>query len=225
MADTLPLPDGPPVRPRDAASLVIHRQRRGAHEVLMGRRGRKARFKPGVYVFPGGVLERSDYHARPLRALDETLPPRMAVGGRASKANALAMAAVREAYEEAGLLFGAPGHVGGVRHATWQEFRRRRVTPDLRALDFLGRAITPSFQPMRFHARFFALPYERLEGELGGDGELEDLRWIRLDRHPGVEMMIVQEMILHTLHERLRGRHAPPQRLFFRWGRRNVIDA
>ncbi len=191
----------------------------------MGRRGHKARCKPGVYVFPGGVLERSDFHARPLNGLAADIPPRLAVGQSPRKGNALAMAAVREAFEEAGLLFGSPGEIGTVRHRAWSEFRRRAVTPDLAALSFLGRAITPSYRPLRYHARFFAIPYERLSGELGGDGELEDLRWIRLGESHGLDMMIVQEMIMATLKERLNGRHAPPQRLFYGWGKNNIIDA
>lgn len=215
----------PPVRPRDAASLVIHRKRRTHHEVLMGRRGGAARFKPGVYVFPGGGLERSDYLARPVRELAADVLPLMAVGRSGAKANALAMAAVREACEEAGLLFGVPGAIGRVRHATWDEFRRRELAPDLGELSFLGRAITPSFQPMRFHARFFSAPAELFEGDLKGDGELEDLRWIRLDDTAGLEMMAVQEMILKTLRQQLSGQPAAPQRLFFNWGRRNVVDA
>ncbi|MEX2482609.1 MAG: NUDIX hydrolase [Gammaproteobacteria bacterium] len=214
-----------PVRPRDAASLVIHRQRRTHYEVLMGRRGGKARFKPGVYVFPGGILERSDYRARPLHTLGPEIPPLMAVGRSAAKANALAMAAVREAFEEAGLIYGKPGDIGNVNHTSWSEFRRRTLAPDLGNLDFLGRAITPTVQPIRFHARFFAIDIEHLDGELAGDGELEDLRWVRLDRTAGIEMMMVQEMILATLGKRLAGQHAPPQRLFFSWGRRNIVDA
>lgn len=215
----------PTVRPRDAASLVIHRKRRTHSEVLMGRRGSKARFKPGVYVFPGGGLERPDYRARPAHALDPTSAPMMAVGGSEAKATALAMAAVREAFEEAGLLFGVPGDVGRVRHHSWEEFRRREVAPDLRELSFIGRAITPSFQPIRFHARFFAVDADHFEGRLEGDGELEDLRWIRTDKTEGLEMMMVQEMILNTLTRRLAGHPAPAQRLFFSWGRRNVVDA
>ena len=140
----------------------------------MGRRGSEARFKPGIYVFPGGLLERQDYAARPVRELDPDIPPRMAVAGSTRKASALAMAAVREAFEEAGLLFGVAGEIGDVKHDTWNEFRRRAVSPDLRELDFLGRAITPAFQPMRFHARFFSVHADHFEGELKGDGELED---------------------------------------------------
>ncbi len=214
-----------PVRPRDAASLVIHRKRRTHHEVLMGRRGSKARFKPGVYVFPGGVLERPDYAARPVRELDPDIPPRMAVAGSKRKACALAMAAVREAFEEAGLMFGLAGEIGAVRHDTWNEFRRRAVSPDLQELSFLGRAITPAYQPLRFHARFFSVDADHFEGDIKGDGELEDLQWVRIGNTAGLELMIVQEMILETLAERLHGRNAPPQRLFFNWGRLNVIDA
>lgn len=190
----------------------------------MGRRGSGARFRPGVWVFPGGGLERQDFRARPAQPLASDTVGRMAVANRASKANALAMAAVREAFEEAGLLFGVPGDVGEVGHATWAEFRRRERTPDLHALDFLGRAITPSFRPIRFHARFFAVDADHVEGRLAGDGELEDLRWVRTDRPHGLETMIVQDMIVETLDARLGGRDAPPRCLFYNWGRRNVIE-
>jgi len=215
----------PPVRPRDAASLVIHRRRPTHVEVLMGRRGSKARFKPGVYVFPGGGLDRADYRAQPARPLAEALVPQLAVASSQTKANALAMAAVREAHEEAGLMFGVPVSVGRVSHASWDEFRRAARAPDLGALQFLGRAITPSHQPIRYHARFFAAPADMFSGELAGDGELEDLRWIRIDDTAGLEMMEVQKLVLDTLVHRLAGRELPAQRLFFNWGRRNVIDA
>ncbi len=215
----------PPVRPRDAASLVIHRRSNNHHEVLMGRRGAKARFKPGVYVFPGGGLDRADYRAQPARPLDAALVSQLAVASSQAKANALAMAAVREAREEAGLMFGVPGSIGAVSHATWEHFRRAERAPDLTALQFLGRAITPSHQPIRYHARFFAAPAELFSGELEGDGELEDLRWIRIEDTAHLDMMEVQKLVLETLLQRLAGQPVPARRLFFNWGRRNVIEA
>ncbi|MGE0858578.1 MAG: hypothetical protein AB7I01_13255 [Gammaproteobacteria bacterium] len=215
----------PPVRPRDAASLIIHRQRFTHHEVLMGRRGQKARFKPGVYVFPGGGLERGDYHAQPARALAEHIVPQLAVAQSRAKATALAMAAVREASEEAGLMLGVPGTVGRVSHDTWARFRDAALAPDLGALEFLGRAITPSYQPIRYHARFFAAHADLFSGELGGDGELEDLRWVRLDDLGGIEMMEVQALMLETLRERLAGREVAARRMFFQRGRRQNLDA
>ena len=164
------------------ASLAIYRRRPTHVEVLMGRRGSRDRFRPGVYVFPGGVLERADHHARPLSSLPAGFIADMGVGGSHRRADALAMAAVRESFEEAGLIFGRPGDIGPSRHNSWAAFRDRGLAPDLAELDYLGRAITPSIRPIRFHARFFSLPYEHVEGSIRGDGELEDLRWVRLDR-------------------------------------------
>lgn len=205
----------PTVRPRDAASLVIHRQSSGGVEVLMGRRGQRDRFRPGVYVFPGGGLERADSRAKPVKPLHHHVAPEMAVGNVTRRANALAMAAVREAYEEAGLLFATKGDVGVVNHPSWQYFREQGLSPDLSRLDYLGRAITPSFRPLRFHARFFAIDYEHVSGELGGDGELEDLRWIRVDRRDAYKMMEVQELVLDILALRLKGERVAPLRLIF----------
>lgn len=180
-----------PSRPRDAASLVIYHQREAHYEVLMGKRGQRARFKPGVYVFPGGVLERADFLAKPVRSLDGGLVPILAVGGSVSRADALTMAAVREAFEEAGLLYGDPGHVGSVSHPSWRAFREQELSPDLGDLEFLGRAITPTYRTLRYHARFFAVPYTRMHGSIGGDGELDDLRWMRTDRHAEIETTII----------------------------------
>src|SRR5215472_7647716 len=49
-----------PVRPRDAASLVLLREGKRGLEVLIGRRGKGARFMPGRYVFPGGRVTADD---------------------------------------------------------------------------------------------------------------------------------------------------------------------
>jgi 8-oxo-dGTP pyrophosphatase MutT (NUDIX family) len=193
--------------------------------VLMGKRGSKARFKPGVYVFPGGIVERSDYRVSPKKQLKKASVKLMAVGGSIKKANAIAMAAVRESFEEAGLLFGEKGKLGTSSHKTWSEFSKRGMTPDLSEMDYIGRAITPSTQPIRFHARFFSIAYEKLVGSLLGDGELEDLRWVKIDQSEGLEMMQVQKMIMDTLQLRLQGRAAPAQKLFFAWGRINIVDS
>lgn len=209
-------------KPRDAASLVIHREHNGRLEVLMGRRGERARFKPGVYVFPGGGLERADYRARPASLLPAAVTPQMAVGMSPRKANALAMAAVREAWEEAGLLFGVAGDIGHHGAAAWAAFRHLGLAPDLGRLEFLGRAITPAYRSLRYHARFFAIPWRALQGELGGDGELEDLRWVRADNTGEVEMMVVQELMIKTLAERHAGRAAPATRLHYARGSNRI---
>ena len=191
-----------PARPRDAASLLIWRAQAQGLEVLMGRRGSRARFVPGVYVFPGGVLEPRDrmVSAR-LGAHPFSLSP--GLDGNPSLARALACAAVREVHEETGLQL----------RASVQTVADGRTDPgalpDLSALRFLGRAITPTNSRMRFHARFFAAPAASFVGELAGDGELSDLQWVSLDNPARLPMVDVTELMLSELAQQLSG--APHQ--------------
>ena len=148
-------PPAPPVRPRDAASLIVLRRGRRGLACLMGQRREDARFLPGCFVFPGGAVEGADRAARPASRLDLAHLGAMGVGGNAAAATALATAAVRETWEETGVMIAAPGDVGAAPGATFDEMRRRGVAPALGRLVYLGRAITPARHPIRFHARFF----------------------------------------------------------------------
>jgi 8-oxo-dGTP pyrophosphatase MutT (NUDIX family) len=185
-----------PARPRDAASVLIWRAQAQGLEVLMGRRGSRARFVPGVYVFPGGVLEPRD-RILSARMGVHPLVPSLGLGGAPSLARALACAAVREVHEETGLQLRASVHAAA------------GDLPDLSALSFLGRAITPTNSRMRFHARFFAAPAASFVGDLGGDGELSDLQWVGLDNPARLPMVDVTELMLSELAQHLSG--APHQ--------------
>lgn len=158
----------------------------------MGRRRREARFTPGVYVFPGGRVEPDDRRARPATGL--------ACGDwgafrSAAHARALAMAAVRETAEETGLVLGVPGNVGAGAGG-WGIFRALGVAPPLDRLRYVGRAITPTGSPWRYHARFFMVEARHLRGTLGGDGELLDLRWVDPEARFGAGLIDVTEAML-----------------------------
>lgn len=179
------------VRPRDAASLILLRREGGAQQVLVGRRPPKARFLPGRYVFPGGAVEPGDSRAQPASDLNAETVGLMAVGGRETRARSLAMAAVRETFEETGLMLTEPGDVGPVQSATWAAMRGHGVAPALRRLTYVGRAITPVTSPIRFHARFFVADARYATGALGGDSELVDLHWCPIEelvRLPAIEV-------------------------------------
>ena len=167
-------PPAPPARPRDAATLIVVRRGRHGLACLMGRRREDARFLPGCFVFPGGAVEGADRAARPASRLDLAHLGAMGVGGDAAAATALATAAVRETWEEAGVMIAAPGDVGAAPGATFDEMRRRGVAPALGRLVYLGRAITPARQPIRFHARFFLTlvghGHNGLRDDAGGGG-------------------------------------------------------
>ncbi len=191
-------PASRPARPRDAASLLIWRAQAQGLEVLMGRRGSRARFVPGVYVFPGGVLEPCDRMVS-ARLGAHPFPLSPGLDGNPSLARALACAAVREVHEETGLQLRSSVHSGangGTDPST---------LPDLSALRFLGRAITPTISRMRFHARFFAASAASFTGELAGDGELSDLQWVGLDNPARLPMVDVTELMLSELAQQLSG--------------------
>jgi 8-oxo-dGTP pyrophosphatase MutT (NUDIX family) len=106
----------------------------------------------------------------------------------ASKARALAVAALRETYEETGLAFGKL--VDGDLH------------PDLGRLDYLARAITPTLSPIRFHARFFLTDADGVSGQLGGNGELLDLRWVPIPEALELPIINVTRFVLEEAARR-----------------------
>lgn len=169
--------------------------------MVMGRRRDTARFRPGVYVFPGGRLEQADFRVKPATPLAEHITTQC--GAAPSRACALALAAVRETYEESGLLLASPGDPGPTGNASWEALRARGLAPALDRLCYLGRAITPPTQHIRFHARFFAVDARHVQGELGGDSELEDLRWVPLEDVPALEVMPVTLLMIESLQRKL----------------------
>ena len=185
-----------PVRPRDAASLILLRLEDREHRVLVGRRPPKARFLPGRYVFPGGSVEPDDSRAGSASELNPELIDLMAVGGNLMQARGLAMAAVRETFEETGLLLAEPGDVGPARSASWTTIGAQGVAPALHRLTYVGRAITPVPSLIRFHARFFVADAQYTTGVLGGDSELEDLHWCTANELARLPTMDVQAFML-----------------------------
>ncbi|MBO6784602.1 MAG: NUDIX hydrolase [Alphaproteobacteria bacterium] len=159
------------MRPVDAATMVLWRERRGDVEVLMGRRHRNHVFMPHAWVFPGGRVDRSDSALKPLGDLRHDVRARLERAANPTRARAIAAAGVREVFEETGLLVGeadddAPGG-----------FR-----PKLDGLDYFFRAITPPGRSRRFDARFLVTEADGSMGEITeGDGELLDAAFFPLD--------------------------------------------
>jgi 8-oxo-dGTP pyrophosphatase MutT (NUDIX family) len=143
----------------------------------MGRRSRRAAFVPDFFVFPGGRLDPDDYVVRPATPLDRAAVKRMGVRGNSALAEALAAAAVRETFEETGLLLSGSGDIGPVASGKWMPWKTSGLAPQLDRLAYFGRAITSPISPIRFHARFFIVRAEALQGELAGSGELSELRF------------------------------------------------
>ncbi|TNE37419.1 MAG: NUDIX domain-containing protein [Alphaproteobacteria bacterium] len=193
----------PPVRPRDAASLVPLRQNKGTLEVLMGRRPPRSVFIPDAFVFPGGKLDAHDFAVSPSRELrpevaQVTSATRRCTPGRA---RALANAAIRETFEETGLMLARSGNPGRGLDKAWEPFAQQSLAPDHSALVLLGRAITPPVSPMRFHARFFAVLDAAWTGCLTPNPELLEIDWRPLDEARKLPMIDVTEWMLSRVQE------------------------
>lgn len=186
--------------PRNAATVIVVRDAAGEHgfEVLMLRRHSRAGFAADMWVFPGGVVD----------AHDATLPPDRWTGidpaalaerfeAAADDVLAFHVAAVRETFEEAGLLLahhrdGGPPDLSDpsllqvrndladrdttVNFAAWLE--ERDLILDLGALTYLSRWVTPTVEPRRYDARFFVARVPADQKAAYDRQETTDERWI-----------------------------------------------
>ena len=174
----------------------------------MGRRGRKAVFND-VWVFAGGKVDRDD--RLPAPATD--LRPEVArhISSEAARARLFAMAAVRETFEETGLILGVPGDTGQTGNESWERFRDLGLAPDLAKLDYAGHAITPASLAVRFNARFFCVWASDMRGELGGSGELADLAFIPAREARDLPLVDVTKFMLEEMLRREANGFAIPQ--------------
>lgn len=198
MTSTTPATKPRPVRPRDAASLVIFRGGDGKQpvEVVLGRRQSKSSFMPDVYVFPGGAVDAADARARAATPLAEHMQTHMAVANSQARAHTIAMAAIRETFEETGLLVTQPGKVASrIAADSWKPFSDRGIAPNLAPLHYLGRALTPSHRPIRFHARFFAVHEHYINGTMASSDELLDVNWYPSNTNELKLMGVTQRML------------------------------
>ncbi|GAA0919956.1 NUDIX hydrolase [Streptomyces thermoalcalitolerans] len=186
-----------PVTPKRAATVMLLKDTGAGPAVYMLRRRASMAFAGGAYAYPGGGVDpRDDDHlvrwAGPTRAWWADR-----LGVDESAAQAIVCAAVRETYEEAGVLLAGPDAdsvVGDTTGADWEADRAALVARELSFADFLDRRglvlrsdllgawtrwITPEFEARRYDTWFFvaALP----EGQRTRDVSTEADRtvWVR----------------------------------------------
>lgn len=182
--------DGTAVAPRDAATIALLRPGAGGPETYLLRRRPTLAFAPGMYVFPGGGLQESD------REVVDWVGPTCSQWGErfgcdADTARGLVVAAVRETFEESGILFAGPDASSVVADTSTPELQKARLDLDAGELsfgDFLGARglvlrsdllgawshwITPAFEPRRYDTRFFvaAVPRGQSVGTLPGEAD------------------------------------------------------
>jgi 8-oxo-dGTP pyrophosphatase MutT (NUDIX family) len=200
----------PVARPRDAATLILVRRDGSEPRILMGRRSGGHDFMPDKWVFPGGRIDRTDYRAPVLRELQPEVAGALAASARLKRqdgtrlARALALTAVRETFEETGLVIGRVA--GG------------RVEADLGGLSYVARAITPPARHKRFDARFLMAHAEHLASlEPTDSRELGEVAWFRLSECRDLDLPTITRAVLDVIEQRLEGKDMPLP--FWRWTR------
>ena len=195
-------------KPRDSSTLIIVDTTSGEPRVLMGKRRADLAFMAGKYVFPGGRVDATDKGiavAGDLRGTEMAkLMAQMRGKPSAIRAKALALAAVREAFEEAGLIIGGKGALSAETPENWRGFAERNYRPNLTPLTFFARAITPPGRPRRFDTRFFTMDASAIAERLGhNDGELSGLDWLTLDAARELDIPRITRLVLEDLTEQL----------------------
>lgn len=197
----------PVVTPRDAASLIIVDRRPPSPSFLMGRRSKRQKFMPGVFVFPGGALEQRDittaealhsltqpagFETPPLDNLAVTAPLGPLGAGPCAaesplhahtmlmRGTALAICALRELGEETGLSF---KQMSSAHSAQYTNLHKAPLWSGadngLPDLKFLARAITPPGRRLRYDTRFLLTEIEDdLAPTLTADDEFTELQWV-----------------------------------------------
>jgi len=180
----------------------------------MGKRHHGHKFMPGKYVFPGGRVEREDRRMGAAGSLNPDVEAKLnARVPRPSPAfaRAIALAAIRETFEETGLAVGVAAYGGPEKPppGAWSRFASTGVTPALDDIDFLARAITPPGRPRRFDARFFIVEASavaaRVEGVVHPEAEFVDLVWTPLDKARELDLPRITHLALEDLAQALKG--------------------
>jgi len=171
-------PAPPPARAREAAAVVMIRRTTSGVQVFWLRRGAHLSFAAGFYAFPGGAVDPDD--------------AKVVVEGADGPAAALRAAAVRELFEETGVLCAESadklvepelsrlrsGVLSGATSFS-QAVSERGLRLRARHMLEAGRWITPPFMPLRFDARFFLLELPRGQLPQFWPGEHAEGGWVR----------------------------------------------
>ncbi len=205
---------------RDAATVIVLRDRLDRPSVLMGQRGAKAAFMPNKFVFPGGAVDRADAHVPLATPLPEPCRTRLRDHAPAGLAHALAVAAIRELWEETGLVLGQRGDWPGEIPEAWRSFAATGHVPAAHALQFVFRALTPPGRPRRFDARFFLVDAAELRGDpddfTHASDELSHLQWIPLDEVRRFDLPFITEVVLAEVAARAADPAPPSSVPYFR---------
>jgi len=192
------------LKPKDAATLILVK-RADEPRVLMGCRGAGMAFMANKYVFPGGRMDPGDQRIAVAHDLRPEVMARASAGVTTSRGRGLALAAIRETFEETGILIGEPGHPPRTRSPAWARFFAHGIVPRLDALEMIARAVTPPNRTRRFDARFFMADSSAIAHALDATHHEELLQpsWLTFAEARALDLPSITRRILEEVELRL----------------------
>ena len=206
---------------RNAATVIVLRDRHTTPRILMGQRGSRAAFMPNKFVFPGGAVDPEDAQVPLASDLTATCRARLTEDILVAPITpeALAAAAIRELWEETGQVLGRAGAWDDPA-PDWAAFADTGHLPHAAPLQFVFRALTPPGRPRRFDARFFLIDAEDLVSDpddfSAASEELSHLQWVDLAQARSFDMPFITEVVLSEVQARAESRDAPASVPFFK---------
>lgn len=205
---------------RNAATVIMVRDAVSDPRILMGQRGAKAAFMPNKFVFPGGAVDAGDAHIPLSNPLRPNCIAQLAHETEPALIPALATAAIREVWEETGLILGESGTWTTPPPPDWASFAQEGYLPSAEGLTFMFRAITPPGRPRRFDARFFMVDATQVCGDVDdfthACDELSHLQWIALDDVRHFDLPFITQVVMAEVSKLIRTNSSPKTVPFFR---------
>lgn len=205
------------LKPRDAATLILVRKDSDAPRVLMGKRHGGMAFMANKFVFPGGRLDPADARIKIGGDLRAEIAEKVAFGITPQRARGLALAAIRETFEETGVLVGErAAKIPRTRAPAWAKYFAHGIVPRLEGLDFIARAITPPKRTRRFDARFFMADAGEIAHQLDAAANEELLTpcWVTLAEARALDLPTITRTVLDEVEARISGDSARPVPFF-----------
>ncbi|MFA5581133.1 MAG: NUDIX hydrolase [Paracoccaceae bacterium] len=208
---------------RNAATLILVRDTETRPAILMGQRGANAAFEPNKFVFPGGAVDPCDANVPLAAPMPEPCRSRLADDILAQIAfdtlpHAIVTAAIRELWEETGLILGQRGTWPNPPQ-DWADFAATGHVPAADMLRFVFRAITPAGRPRRFDARFLMADAAHLASDPDdfsqASDELSHLQWIPIDEARRFTLPYITEVVLAEVTAALPHIDAPERVPFY----------
>ena len=194
------------LRPKDAATLVLVRRDHDTPRILMGQRHGNMAFMANKYVFPGGRVDAADQRLTAGGHLRPHVEARLTKNATLALARGLALAAIRETFEETGVLLGERSKNPLCTRATaWRNFFAHGVAPRLDQLEFIARAVTPTNRLRRFDARFFMADASAIAHQLDAaqNDELLAPCWLSFPEARAVDLPSITRAVLDEAEARL----------------------